>query len=125
MTAGLRSSRWRRLITLLATAVTVGILAVWMTSYPGGAQAQDAPVGLGTAADFSVLAGSTVTNTGDTLLEQDLGVHPGSAATGFPPGVVEGDIHLQTRSPNRRSWTSRPPTMTQPRAPRSSTWTTK
>jgi type VI secretion system secreted protein VgrG len=51
-------------------------------------------VGLGTAADFSVLAGSTVTNTGDTLLEQDLGVHPGSAATGFPPGVVEGDIHL-------------------------------
>ena len=94
MTAGLRSSRWRRLITLLAAAVTVGILAVWMTSYPGGAQAQDAPVGLGTAADFSVLAGSTVTNTGDTLLEQDLGVHPGSAATGFPPGVVEGDIHL-------------------------------
>lgn len=50
---------------------------------------------LGTAQSFSVLAGSTVTNTGPTTLGGDLGVWPGSAVTGFPPGVVlpPGSIH--------------------------------
>lgn len=41
-----------------------------------------------------MLAGSTVTNTGATRLGQGLGVQPGAAATGFPPGAVVGEIHL-------------------------------
>jgi uncharacterized protein with beta-barrel porin domain len=51
---------------------------------------------LGTAADFAVLAGSTVTNTGPTVLIGNLGVSPGSAITGFPPGVVNApsSIHI-------------------------------
>ncbi|MDD5370849.1 MAG: ice-binding family protein [Anaerolineaceae bacterium] len=50
---------------------------------------------LGTAASYSVLAGQTVTNTGVTTIPGDLGVSPGSAITGFPPGVVTppGTIH--------------------------------
>ena len=49
---------------------------------------------LGTANTYAVLGGSTVTNTGPTLLSGDLGVWPGSAITGFPPGVViNGTIH--------------------------------
>jgi Ice-binding-like len=48
---------------------------------------------LGTADSFAVLAGSTVTNTGPTVLWGDLGVWPGSSITGFPPGVVHGTIH--------------------------------
>src|SRR6478609_9960715 len=48
---------------------------------------------LGTAANFGVLAGSTVTNTGSTQVLGDLGVSPGSAVTGFPPGTVSGSIH--------------------------------
>lgn len=50
-------------------------------------------VDLGTASDFGVLGGSTVTNTGTTNIARDLGVSPGSAITGFPPGVVSGTIH--------------------------------
>jgi len=44
---------------------------------------------------FSVLAGSTVTNTGPTTISGDVGVSPGSAVTGFPPGLLSsgGVIH--------------------------------
>src|SRR6478672_7242368 len=48
---------------------------------------------LGTAASFGVLAGSTVTNTGPTHVVGDVGVSPGTAVTGFPPGTLTGVIH--------------------------------
>jgi hypothetical protein len=57
------------------------------------AAADQAPVFLGAAANFSVLAGSTVTSTGATQVTGDLGVSPGTAVTGFPPGNVHGTIH--------------------------------
>jgi hypothetical protein len=43
--------------------------------------------------NFSVLAGSTVTNTGSTVVSGDVGVSPGTAVTGFPPGLADGTIH--------------------------------
>ena len=55
--------------------------------------ATQAPVSLGSAANFAVLAGSTVTSTGDSQVTGDLGVSPGTAVTGFPPGTVNGTIH--------------------------------
>jgi hypothetical protein len=48
---------------------------------------------LGTAQNFAVLGGSTVTNTGPTVITAGLGVWPGTALTGLPPGVVNGTIH--------------------------------
>jgi type VI secretion system secreted protein VgrG len=48
---------------------------------------------LGTAENFAVLAGSTATNTGATIVTGDLGVWPGTEVTGFPPGIVNGTIY--------------------------------
>jgi hypothetical protein len=57
--------------------------------------AQADTISLGNATPFAVLAGSTVTNTGATVIDGDLGVSPGKAVTGFPPGIVTppGTIH--------------------------------
>jgi hypothetical protein len=58
---------------------------------PAAAQAQ---VGLGTAGSFVVLGGASVTNTGPSVLNGDLGVSPGTSLTGFGlPAVVNGATH--------------------------------
>ena len=58
-------------------------------------QAAQLPVTLNSAANFTVLGASTVTNTGPTIVNGNIGLFPGTALTGFPPGVdVGGTIHL-------------------------------
>lgn len=71
-----------------------GIVAILLCLLaPALAQAQVAPA-LGAARPYAVLGGSTVTNTGSSVVAADLGVSPGSAVTGFPPGIVlSGSIH--------------------------------
>lgn len=50
-------------------------------------------IDLGTSGNFAVLAGSTVTNTGLTIITGDVGVSPSTAITGFPPGIIIGSAH--------------------------------
>ncbi len=58
------------------------------------AAAQAAPIGLGTADPFVVLGASTVTNSGASVLDGDLGVATGTALVGFgAPAVVNGATH--------------------------------
>jgi hypothetical protein len=81
----------RSSVLRLAVAMVASLLALAMSA--GAAIAAQSPVGLGTADSFAVLAGSTITNTGPSTINGDLGVSPGTAVTGFPPGTVNGTIH--------------------------------
>jgi len=75
----------RRLCAVLITVTVAGaVLSFGSTAYA----ADVATVPLGTSANYSVLAGSTVTNTGPTVLNASNGLSPGTSITGFPPGLV-------------------------------------
>jgi hypothetical protein len=80
-----RSRRSRR----FGIALAVGLACV---AVPVAAQAST--IDLATAKSFVVLGGSTVTNTGASVLNGNLGVYPGTALTGFgAPAVVNGATH--------------------------------
>jgi len=74
-----------------ATRTVVAVLGLVGSILVSDAQAQI----LGTAEAFGVLAGTTVTNTGPSVIMGNVGVSPGMAIVGFPPGIVvpPGTIH--------------------------------
>lgn len=69
------------------------LLAIGAIAVPSSAYAAEPTVGLGTVGAYSVLGSQTVTNTGPSTLSGDLGVSPGTAITGFPPGKADGSTH--------------------------------
>ncbi len=85
-----------RRASILSTLVVVATLGVGAAFTGGGLTTAShiSSVGLGTATSYAVLGGSTVTNTGPSRISGDVGVSPGTAVTGFPPGkVTNGTIH--------------------------------
>ncbi|WP_445451955.1 ice-binding family protein [Herbiconiux liukaitaii] len=77
----------------MGAALVVGTVSI-ATLGSQSATAIATTIDLGKAAPYNVLAGSTATNTGPSVLELGLGVHPGTEAPGFGPGQVKGETHL-------------------------------
>jgi hypothetical protein len=75
---------------LIVALVTV--LALFTT-----ASSARADVLLGTTEGFAILAGQTITNTGETTIYGDIGIHPGAAVppnvTGFETVTQTGDLY--------------------------------
>ncbi len=65
-------------------------------SFTTGSTSSLLPVDLGAASGFQVLAQATITNTGLTMINGDIGLTPGLSITGFPPGTVNGTIQVNT-----------------------------
>lgn len=75
--------------------IVFAMLGFSIFAFTGSATASVVPnVLLHTAGEYSVLAGSTVTNTGNSVLGQSVGLYPGTSITGFPPGVVNAPSYI-------------------------------
>jgi hypothetical protein len=90
----MRAARRARLRRGGLASLGGGLLLVGALVGAGPASAAATPpLDLGTAGVYSVLGGESVTNTGATVLNGNVGVSPGTAISGFPPGVVGGTMH--------------------------------
>ena len=79
---------------LLAAAVAATLAFSMLTAVGTVLAGSLSPVGLGTTANFAVLAGTpSIENTGLTVINGDVGIHPAAAVNGFPPGIINGTIH--------------------------------
>lgn len=88
----LHASRLKRFHRTKLVCSVLAVLGAVVLSGSSALAAQP-KVGLGAAGSFAVLAGTTVTNTGNTVINGNFGVSPGSAITGFPPGIVNGSVY--------------------------------
>ena len=53
-------------------------------------------INLGCAEPFGIIAGSTITSTGPSIINGNIALSPGSALIGFPPGTINGTQEITT-----------------------------
>jgi len=84
--------------TLYTATITTGaedlggdpLASNYVWTFTTSATACQASVPLGTACTYGILGGATVTNLGPSDVTGNIGVWPGTAITGFPPGTLTG-----------------------------------
>lgn len=59
------------------------------------------PVMLNGSSTIAILAGAAISNTGATVVTGDLALSPGSSVDGFPPGVLNGTLHISDSIANQ------------------------
>jgi hypothetical protein len=58
-------------------------------------------VAMAGVSNLAVLAGASITNTGATNITGDMGLSPGTSIGGFPPGILNGTIHINDAIANQ------------------------
>ncbi len=82
-----RSITFRRATSVFTLGFVSVMTVIGFTSSPAfGAAA----INLGNATPDAVVAGTTITNTGNSVLTGDMSLSPGTSITGFPPGTASG-----------------------------------
>lgn len=69
------------------------IVSDYIWTFTTGTTSGQPIVDLGSAGNFAILAGAGITNTGLTIINGDAGTSPTGTVNGFPPGIVNGNIH--------------------------------
>lgn len=75
---------------ILKTLATVSVFVFFIST----AFAQQASVQIGDTKNYAILAGSTITNTGSTVVYGDIGLFPGTSFTGSANIVLDGKVYL-------------------------------
>jgi hypothetical protein len=68
--------------SILSVSLAALVILIW----PATASANFIPP-LGTAGNYAVIAGSTITNTGPSWITGKMALSPGTSVVGFPPGT--------------------------------------
>jgi hypothetical protein len=79
---------------LTGDGLVAGLVPNPWTFTTGGSGTAPGSVNLGSASTFGIMATSAITSTGLTVINGDVSLDPGTSMTGFPPGVVNGAIHI-------------------------------
>jgi len=88
----------RRLINTTIVLTIILVVALLAMAIPAFAVTSEDPIELGSTSSFAILAGSTITNTGNTIISGDaggdIGLFTGTEFTGQESMQISGSIHL-------------------------------
>jgi hypothetical protein len=75
-----------------------GLYQNYVWAFQTGTQVGQGTIDLGAASTFAILSFNTVTNVNNvgTYVTGDIGIYPGTALVGFPPGVCNGSVDVDT-----------------------------
>jgi hypothetical protein len=92
------STKYEATVTGVAADLAGNLLAAGAVPNPWtfttGTGLASGTVALGSAGTFGIMATSAITNTGNSIINGNVSLEPGTSMTGFPPGVVNGNIHI-------------------------------